>query len=365
MIDTPLTLCDRALLDVEQPRALRECQWITALIVAGYSAAAAGLAHDIQGFASGKTPWDNPGEWTTGALKAGAIGFGGGALGAGVGAAVGPMLGAGSGAAGGTAAGVGSGVTGGAVGGAEGAAAGIGGMTLAEGASGVADALSLVGQGVGTTAAEAGAATPATVAGVIPQQSAQFLNAGTQGTQGVVREALGNVAKNTVSGAVTGGIKDPENFGRGALMGAAGGAASGVFNSGANALFRGQGAGIVPNSADGPNRGFSMMGDSGGDFGRAYNPNTASSGFDNFMDNNQFGYDPGRETFSISRANIATPPPTLASRAMDLGINQGSNMAGRAASRMVGSAMTPTPEDPMSQNPYAQYGRNPYWMRRM
>ena len=38
-----------------------------------------------------------------------------------------------------------------------------------------------------------------------------------------MQEALKNVAQNTVSGSITGGLKDPENFGRGALMGAAGG----------------------------------------------------------------------------------------------------------------------------------------------
>jgi hypothetical protein len=230
---------------------------------------------------------------------------------------------------------------------------------------GATDALAAVGQNLGTVAEQAGAATPTELSGIVNSTANQVVQQGSQASQGLFGESIGKIVANTTGGAITGGIKDPENFGRGALMGAAQGAASSAFSSGANALFRGQGAGIVPNSADGPNRGFSMMGDSGGDFGRAYNPDTASSGFDNFMDNNQFGYDPGRETFSISRANIATPPPTLASRAMDLGINQGSNMAGRAASRMVGSAMTPTPEDPMSQNPYAQYGRNPYWMRRM
>ena len=352
-----MTLTDRFLTCSEEPTKGQHCEWVTALAIAGYAAAAAGLAHDVQGFVSGKTPWDNPGEWTTGALKAGAMGFGGGLLGAGVGAAVGPMLGAGAGATGGGA--------GGAVGGAEGAAGGIGGMTLAEGASGLGDALSLVGQGTGTIAAEAGAATPSTVAGVIPNQSGQFLSAGTQAPQGMVREALKNVAQNTVSGSITGGLKDPENFGRGALMGAAGGAASSAFSSGASALFRGQGAGIVPNSVDGPNRGFSMMGGDGG-FHQAYNPNTASGGFDNFMESGNMGYDPGREAFSVSRTNIATPPPTLAERATNFGIKQGSSLAGSAARMGVGNMMQPNqPPDPMSQNPYAQYGQTPYWMRRM
>lgn len=356
-----MTLTDRFLTCSEEPTKGQHCEWVTALAIAGYAAAAAGLAHDVQGFVSGKTPWDNPGEWTTGALKAGAMGFGGGLLGAGVGAAVGPMLGAGAGATGGGA--------GGAVGGAEGAAGGIGGMTLAEGASGLGDALSLVGQGTGTIAAEAGAATPSTVAGVIPNQSGQFLSAGTQAPQGMVQEALKNVAQNTVSGSITGGLKDPENFGRGALMGAAGGAASSAFGSVGNAVFRGQGAGIVPNSVNGPDRGFSMMGDAGGSFSRAYDPNTAASafdgGFDKFMDTGSMGYDPGREAFSVSRTNIATPPPTLAERATGFGIKQGSNFAGSAARNMVGRAMAQMPEDPMSQNPYAQYGQTPYWMRRM
>ena len=147
----------------------------------------------------GKTP-GQPGEWTTGALKAGAMGFGGGLLGAGVGAAVGPMLGAGAGATGGGA--------GGAVGGAEGRWRHRR-HDLAEGASGLGDALSLVGQGTGTIAAEAGAATPSTVAGVIPNQSGQFLSAGTQAPQGMVQEALKNVAQNTVSGSITGELKDP------------------------------------------------------------------------------------------------------------------------------------------------------------
>lgn len=349
-------------------------EWITAIGVSiglsGAAATAAGAAivgaglglaaSDITSMVQGNFPWKDPGEFFSAGAKGMALGAAGGAIGGAVGPAVsgaiGSMGGSTTGGMGGVVGGSSStapavGATGGAVGGGSGGAA--------------TDALSAVGQGFGTVADKAGAVNPTELSGIVNSTANQVVQQGGQASQGLFQESLGKIVANTTGGAITGGIKDPENFGRGALMGAAGGAASSAFSSGANALFRGQGAGIVPNSADGPNRGFSMMGDSGGDFGRAYNPDTASSGFDNFMDNNQFGYDPGRETFSISRANIATPPPTLASRAMDLGINQGSNMAGRAASRMVGSAMTPTPEDPMSQNPYAQYGRNPYWMRRM
>lgn len=299
-------------------------EWITglALAIIGTGGLAGGVvggaAAGAKSLAEGQYPWDDPGAWLTNELKGIGMGIGASAVTAGAGQAVGPMLGA------------------------------------------AADSLA-VGSNLGTIPQQAGAATPTTLGSTVPKVAGSILdNAGRTGSASLMQQGIEKVATNTLSGSLTGAASDYEHPLRGALMGAAGGAASGVFNSGANALFRGQGAGIVPNSVDAPNRGFSMMGS--GDFERAYSP---SSGFGDFMDNNQFGYDPGRETFSISRANIATPPPTLASRAMDLGINQGSNMAGRAASRMVGSAMTPTPEDPMSQNPYAQYGRNPYWMRRM
>jgi len=369
-------------------------EWITAIGTAiglsGAAATAAGAAvvgaglglaaSDITQMVQGNFPWKDPGKFFASGAKGLALGAAGGAIGGAVGPAIGSLGasggsigGGGGGAVGGGAGGGGGAVVGGGasgtVGGAGGAGfGGAGGMSLAEGATGASSIFQGVGENLGTIAQEAGAATPSELSGITGAAANQAIQSG-GGTQGLMQESLKKIVANTVGGSVTGGLNEPRDFGRGALMGAAGGAASGAFSAGAGAVFRGQGAGIVPNSVNGPDRGFSMMGDAGGSFSRAYDPNTAASafdgGFDNFMDTGSMGYDPGREAFSISRSNIATPPPTLAERATNFGIKQGSNFAGSAARNMVGRAMSQMPEDPMSQNPYAQYGQTPYWMRRM
>lgn len=348
-----MTLTDRFLTCSEEPTKGQHCEWLTGLAIAvGVGGAAAGVATHIKNLVDGVTPWENPQDWFTSELKSKGIGMGTAAatfgVGQGLGALSGALSGAGSGIGAGVESGVGSGVTSG----------------TADGVlpSAVTDA---VGSNIGTTAVEAGAPTPTSLGGMVTPDKANIISALKDGSAGVIKR----MATNAISNGITGGIRDPEDFGRGALMGAAQGAASGLFSGTGDAVFRGQGAGIVPNSVNGPDRGFSMMGDAGGSFSRAYDPNTAASafdgGFDKFMDTGSMGYDPGREAFSVSRTNIATPPPTLAERATGFGIKQGSNFAGSAARNMVGRAMAQMPEDPMSQNPYAQYGQTPYWMRRM
>lgn len=299
--------------------------WLTALAAAGIAAGAAGVAHDIQGFVSGKTPWDNPGEWVTGALKAGGIGFGAGLVGGGVGAALGPVVGGGAGAT--TGAGAGGGV-----GAAEGAGAGSFGVLASDIGPAIGNtSLGLIGEGAGTVAAEAGAATPASVAGVIPREASSLLAQGTQGGEGVIREALAKTIGNATSGA----LQDPRNAGRGALMGAAGGLATMGASRLGNIAFRGSGASFVDRAAD-QTRGFSMMGGDGGDFARSpsYSPSAS------------YGLAPEPQMGGFARAATG----------------MGSRLAGRAASQMVGSALRPRPPDPNAQNPYVGTPyRSPYW----
>ncbi len=355
------------------------CPEFISASVALAAAIAAGVGGTVAGglaLADGVTPWDDPLEF----MKRSSIGAGtggaGSVLGNVIGAALGPSLGmpGGSGGAGGSGGSSGGGGTGG----------GTGGVGIGAGAGDATAAGFGIGSGTGTVAAESGAALPQNLSGMVSGPAQDILGSvGTRGTQGVIdraiqqfapNQAFGNalrdVPRNVISGSITGAARDYEHPGRGLLSGAVGSAASslasGAFNTGASALFRGQGAGIVPNSDMGPTRGFSMMDGPGGDFGRAYNPSTASSGFDSFMGGDKFGYDPGRDVFSMSRTNIATPPPTLTERVTNFGVKQGSSLAGSAARMGVNNAMRPSqPQDPMSQNPYAQYGRNPYWMRRM
>lgn len=201
---------------------------ITALIVGGIAAGAAGLAHDIKGFVEGKTPWDDPLEWTKGHAISAGTGFVGGAAGS----ALGPALGA------------------------------MGEMIG-------------IGTNVGTEAAAAGAATSTEVAGVVNPAASQLLTqAGTNATE----VTIGNVAKQVIGrtgmGALTGAATNPRNPGQGALIGGAGALASAGIQAGAGIGFRGAGASFVDNAPTDPTRGFSL---SSGEFGRAgaYNPSAS------------------------------------------------------------------------------------------
>lgn len=290
--------------------------WVVpALIVAGISAAAAGLAHDIQGFVAGKTPWDNPKEWTTGALKAGALGFAGGFAGG----ALGPALGSAFGSAAGTTTGTTTGT--------------VGGTTT----SALTDAAAQISSNVGTIAAESGAPTALDAATVLPQATADILAGGVTQTSGTLSNTLANVAQNAVqvagravTGAATGALGDLQHPMRGALTGAAGAVAS----SGLQSI--GQSAGILPSAR--PEANFQPMGNTGG-----YSPDSAS--------------------IMPPRAGYAPPPPgstpfsTVAmNKAGEYGVKAGT-MGTRYA---VNNALTPTP--PQQQpGTYQSFGIRPYW----
>lgn len=316
--------------------------WLWGLAIAGIAAAAAGAAHDIQGFVEGKTPWDDTSEWITSGLKQGGIAFGASALGGAAGAALGPAAGAGAGATGG----VGGGAAGAGAGGAAGSATGSSfGVLAGDIGPAIGDLTASFLSNAGTAAAEAGAATPATVAGVIPKEAGSLLSAGTQGGEGAIREALGKVAGNTFGGAVGGAAQDPQNPGRGALMGAAGSLASaGVSGLARNVapVFRGQGAGIVNTGAGRA----SMMPSLGSEI--TYQPTTSA-----------------HYSLGAPSAPQIGGAPSFGERAFGMASRAGSKFAGKAASQMVGSSLTPGPPDPMAQNPYANtpYRQaNPYWM---
>lgn len=299
--------------------------WVVpALIAAGIAAGAAGLAHDIQGFVSGETPWDDPGKWVTGALKAGAIGFGTGFLGGAAGAALGPALGGGAGAAGGG--GSGGGAMGGVIGGSSSTAPAVVGPAVGGTTGGaLGDAASVIGEGTGTVAAEAGAATPQSVAGILPQQASSLLSQGTQGPMDLMREALSKAAMN----AGTGALQDRGNPLRGALVGAAGSVASSGLN------FAGQSTGIIPRMDTSPN--YQPMGNTGG-----YSADTASvmppqSGY------TSSGFGPSMGTRAMGAAG------QLAVRGGTMGAKQ-----------FVGNAMTPPPPGP-PMGTYQSFGIKPYW----
>lgn len=305
--------------------------WVVpALIAAGVAAGAAGLAHDIKGFVSGETPWDDPGKWVTGALKAGAIGFGTGFLGGAAGAALGPALGGGAGAAGGG--GSGGGAMGGVIGGSSSTAPAVvgpavGGATGGTTGSALGDAAGIIGSNTGTVAAEAGAATPQSVAGILPQQATSLLGQGTQGPMDLMREALSKAAIN----AGTGAAQDRGNPLRGALVGAAGSVASSGLN------FAGQATGILPRVDTTPN--YQPMGDTGG-----YSPDSAS-----IM--------PPQPSYAPSPMG-----PSLGTRAMGAAGQLGVKAGTMGVKQFVGNAMTPPPPgQPMGT--YQSFGIQPYFER--
>ena len=285
--------------------------WVVpALIGAGIAAGAAGLAHDITGFISGKTPWDNPGEWVTGALKAGAIGFGTGFLGGAAGAALGPAMGSTAGSA---------------TGGSEGAVAGgaTGSTAGTTTGSTMSDVVGMIGENTGTVAAESGAPTPASIAGIIPKDASAILSQGTQGPMSLMREAVGKIAMNAGMGA----LQDRGNPIRGALVGAAGAAA----NSGLN--FVGQATGILP-SAQAPN--FQPGGDMG------YSADSASV----------MPPTPGYTSSGFG--------PSLGTRAMGAAGQLGVRAGTMGAKQFVGNLLTPQPQPP-PMGTYQSFGIKPYW----
>lgn len=257
-------------------------------IGAGIGAGIGGVTSGIMNLIEGKTPWDDPGEWFSEHFTSGAKGAATGALTSGVGQMLGP------------------------------AAESIG-----------------VGTNAGTIPAAEGAATQATTGGVINPVAGEILkNAGTpvaQNTAGnVIKHALGR----TVMSAATGTLNNPRNPGQGALMGAASSLATSGFNAGTDALFRGQGAGIINEAG---NRGFSLSPDQG------------------------FHYNPDAQAYSLARESLGAARPTLAERLGSAAQNVGGRMVGRAAGMGVAGMTAPSPQlGP--RNPYEAYGRKPYWM---
>lgn len=314
--------------------------WIAAIV----GMATAMAAHDIQYAVGHDAPWSGHGDdkWDWGDFMkgqtqsgtiGGTLGYAGGYLGGTAGTLFGGADGVLGGAAG-TAAGA---LSGGAEGAASGTAAGtlgaIGsdaaGMTLAEGASGLGD---IIGSNVGSIAADAGAATPTGIAGIVPQSTANILQAAETGSKPLIQETL----KRAVLNGATGALQDQDNPGRGALMGAAGGLASGAFSGAANGIGSAFGPdSVAPNSL--PTRSFTLNNPSG-----------------------EFAYRPSATGFSLG-GTTATPPPGLLSRLGTAGVGLGSRIAGGAASQMVGGAMTTQPTT-YNPNPYMG-GYVPYWAR--
>lgn len=294
-------LCDRALDGTEaQPRALHGCFWITTIL--GAVGATAALATSAAGSISkGLTPWDDPADWFLSDAKALGLSAAGGA----VGSAVGPALGA------------------------AGDAVGIGANT-------------------GTVAAEAGAATPQALGGTVSRAASSVLqNAGTQAPLSVIK----NAAASAISGAGSGALRDLNNPGRGALMGAAGGLASAGAGYAANNIapvLRGAGASFV----DMAPRTATMMPSGGSDIMLSQ-----PSGHFSLM-NPGSGYNPSTSQMTLS----APTAPTFGSRAANFATQAAPRLAGGAARQMVGSALTPRPPDPNAQNPYVGTPyRSPYW----
>lgn len=345
------TLCDQVLTASEfEPTKGQHCQWTTIGIAAAIAAGVGGVAAGVNSLVNGVYPWEDPLKW----MKSEAMGIGtgavGGALTGAAGVALGPLLGAGTGAA----TGGGTGAAGGAVGGggAGGAAAGGGAAGGFGAAGGAAEGIG-VGTGTGTVAAEAGAALPQNLGGVIPAEAGKLLtDVGTQGTQAAIGEAvkdagssaftdqmfsnaLRELPKNVIGGAATGAMKDPQDPVRGLLSGAAGGVVSSGLNLGVGALMRGQTAGMW---------------------------NTTP------VKDIEFKYNPDAPAYSVARSELLNPnkgwgmqttlqQPGVGGRLINAATGLGSRAASGVAQMGVRSALTPQPAVPMA-NPYEQWGNN-------
>lgn len=284
---------------------------VATAIGAGVLGAGTGmLASDITQLVNGNLPWKDPGEWFGSAAKAGGLG----ALGGAVGSAIGPALGA------------------------------------------AGDALGL-GSNAGTVAAEAGAPSGALdITGNIAKEASDIMSAGATPTDAGISQVLEKAATSAAApstvqklatgvtqgafgGAASGAVSNPENPLMGAATGAASGVATGLFRAGASAAFSGMDNGFWSPQPK-PEVNFKLQ-------------------------------TPGPQDYSLLRTpqvgpqasmSMSTPQPQLGGRVLGGAANIGGNLSGRAASQMVGTAMTPTPPQPM-QNPYAQWGQTPYWMK--
>lgn len=224
----------------------------------------------------------------------------------------------------------------GALGGAVGSAIG-----PALGAAG--DALG-IGSNVGTIPAEVGAPSGALdITGNVAKEATEVLSAGSAptdaGLSSAIEKALPGIAKQGATGLATGALNNTDDPLKGALMGGASGIATGVFQAGSNAAFRGMDNGFWSPQPK-PEIDFKIQ-------------------------------TPGPQDYSLLRTpqmgpqasmQMSTPQPQFGGRVLGGAANMGGNLAGSAARMSVGSAMTPPPPTP-EQNPYAQWGVQPYWMR--
>lgn len=253
---------------------------VTAGVIVG--ATIGGVSSGITSLATGVTPWDDPGEFFLGQAKGIGMGAAGGAIG--------PALGAAGEAIG-------------------------------------------IGSNAGTVAAEVGAPAGgiSNTGNVIGSTATNILKAGSQGVEGLGGKLAGvgiNMGKNAIAQAGVGALGDMENPGRGALMGAAGGAVSSGLN------FVGQASGILPSM---PQANYQPMGNTGG-----YSADTASvmppqSGY------TSSGFGPSMGTRAMGAAG------QLAVRGGTMGAKQ-----------FVGNAMTPPPPGP-PMGTYQSFGIKPYW----
>lgn len=271
---------------------------VAGAIGAGLLGAGTGLlASDISNLVEGTYPWSDPGEFFGEGAKAAGMG----ALGGAAGSAIGPALGA------------------------------------------AGDALGL-GANAGTIPAAAGAPSGALdITGNLAKEATNLLSSGTNATDAgfatALEKAVPTIAKQGVTGAATGALKDNGDPLRGALTGGASGIATGVFTSGANAAFKGM------------DNGF-------------WSPQPKAE-IDFKIQT------PGPQDYSLLRSpsvgpqasmQMSTPQPQFGGQVLGAASRMGGNLAGSAARMGVGSAMTPSPPTPQ-QNPYQAFGVTPYWAK--
>lgn len=360
MIDETTTLCDRVSLGIEFQPKEQLCSWITAIgtavgLGAGTAATVGGAAilgaglggitANITSLANGTFPWSDPGQF----FKASALGLGTGAAGGALGGAIGPALGAAADGLGlssnvGTVAAEAGAPSGAASLSGQVPAAGLSLLTDAGGTSApqglLSQAIGKLTDAVGPYAAKGGEQAASQAAGQVGGEAAQVASkASAPWLSSTLGEKPAALVRNTLTSSALGAAKDPEHPLRGALTGATGSLVGAGINYGGNALFRGQEAGFF---SPGPSKGL--------EFDRTgYQP----SGHSLLTD------PPSSSSFGL-RPDMSGPG--LGDRFARAGVSAASRLGSGAASRAVGSSLTPSPTV-QPPNPYESYGYTPYWMR--
>lgn len=278
---------------------------VTAGTVTGVAAGAIGagllgagtglLASDIANLVEGTYPWSDPGEFFGEGAKASAMS---GATAA-AGSAIGPALGA------------------------------------------AGEALG-IGSNAGTIPAAAGAPSgAATATGNLAKEATSLLSSGANvtdaGFTSAIEKAIPNVAKGTLQSAATGALGNPDDPMKGAAMGAASGIATGVFNLGTDAAFRGMDNGFWSPAPQAEAQ-FRMQTPGPQDYSLLRTPPTGPQ----------------------ASMSMYQPQAQLGGRMLGGAGRVGSSLAGSAARMGVDSAMTPEPTM-APQSPFP--GVTPYWMR--